>query len=268
MKRLESIAAYLCALLFFQTLFFKFTGAAESKWIFTQLGVEPWGRWISGGIELVTGALLIIPRTRVLGALLGAGVMTGALLSHLFVLGVDVQNDGGFLFFLCLVCLASCGLILFNQRERLKLKLSSLMIMTFLLIPIMGNAKVSYNDEGEFGIHGYDPVSYLENQQAQEGNKTIQHKHDGITYLFTSLEHKEKFIKAPEKYIPAYGGWCAYAMADGDKVDIDPKTFKIINGKTYLFYNGLWGNTLTKWNKEESPLKTKADSEWEKLLKK
>jgi uncharacterized membrane protein YphA (DoxX/SURF4 family) len=78
-----------------QTLYFKFTGAAESIYIFKTLGMEPYGRIGSGIIELVSSILILIPRTTLLGALLGLGVMIGAIVSHVFVLGIEVQNDGG-----------------------------------------------------------------------------------------------------------------------------------------------------------------------------
>lgn len=81
-----------------QTLFFKFTGAEESRFIFQSLHVEPWGRIASGVAELVCMLLLLVPRTAALGALLALGVISGALLAHLFVLGIDVQGDGGLLF--------------------------------------------------------------------------------------------------------------------------------------------------------------------------
>jgi len=142
--------------------------------------------------------------------------------------------------------------------------LSSLMIM---LVPLISQAKVTYNTDSEIGIHGYDPVSYILLQKAQAGEKKLKADFDGVTYLFSTLDHKEKFLKDPNKYIPAYGGWCAYAMADGEKVDVDPKSFKIIDGKVYLFYNGLWGNTLKKWIKDEVKLKEKADKSWKELIK-
>ncbi|MFM8742594.1 MAG: YHS domain-containing (seleno)protein, partial [Cytophagales bacterium] len=87
------------------------------------------------------------------------------------------------------------------------------------------------------------------------------------TYLFTNGANREKFKSNPEKYEPAYGGWCAYAMGEtGEKVKIDPETFKVIEGKVYLFYN-FWGNnTLKDWNKNEKPLKTKADQNWKKFI--
>ena len=92
-----------------QTLFFKFTGAEESIYIFTKLGVEPFGRIGSGIFELIASILILIPRTTLLGAVLGMGVMAGAIVSHLFILGIDVQNDGGLPFYLsnshfCLLC--------------------------------------------------------------------------------------------------------------------------------------------------------------------
>jgi uncharacterized membrane protein YphA (DoxX/SURF4 family) len=81
-----------------QTLFFKFTGAEESKYIFSTLGVEPWGRIGSGVVELVAAILILIPRTTTIGALLALGTMSGAILSHLAFLGIEVKNDRGLLF--------------------------------------------------------------------------------------------------------------------------------------------------------------------------
>ncbi|MCC7179159.1 MAG: DoxX family protein [Acidobacteria bacterium] len=98
------------AAILLQTLFFKFTGAAESVYIFETLGAEPWGRIGSGVAELITAALLLAPSTAALGGLLGVGVMSGAILSHLTVLGLEVMDDGGLLFALALiVCAASAG---------------------------------------------------------------------------------------------------------------------------------------------------------------
>jgi putative oxidoreductase len=106
------ILRIVAALILLQTLFFKFTGAPESVWIFTQLGVEPWGRIGSGVIELIAAVLLLIPRTAWVGALIALGVMSGAILSHLFILGIAVQGDGGLLFGLALVVFVCCALTL------------------------------------------------------------------------------------------------------------------------------------------------------------
>lgn len=95
-----------------QTLFFKFTGAPESRYIFSTLGVEPWGRIGTGILELVAALLLLMPRTAALGALLACGLMAGALLSHLTRLGISVQGDGGLLFGLALATLVAALTVL------------------------------------------------------------------------------------------------------------------------------------------------------------
>lgn len=99
-----------------QTLFFKFTGAEESKYIFETLGLEPVGRIGSGIVELVAVVLLLMPRTVVFGALLALGVISGAIMSHLTKLGIVVQDDGGLLFGLACVVLVSSVAILFIRR--------------------------------------------------------------------------------------------------------------------------------------------------------
>jgi uncharacterized membrane protein YphA (DoxX/SURF4 family) len=110
-----------------QTLFFKFTGAEESVYIFQTLGIEPFGRIGSGIVELIASVLILIPRTTLLGALLALGTMVGAIVSHLFVLGIEVKNDGGLLFILASVTFAcSLYLILMNKNkipDLLKLKI-------------------------------------------------------------------------------------------------------------------------------------------------
>lgn len=116
LTRAAAITSWICQLaaaaILLQTLFFKFTGAEESRFIFATLGVEPWGRIASGVVELVAALLLLFPGTAATGALLSLGVMGGAILAHLFRLGLVVRNDGGLLFvlavavFLCAACVA------------------------------------------------------------------------------------------------------------------------------------------------------------------
>lgn len=265
MKKIEIFLSSVVALIFLQTLFFKFTGAAESVWIFKTLGLEPVGRYFSGIVELICSILLFRSSTRLYGAILGALTMLGAFFGHVFFFGIVIQNDDGLLFGMCTVSLLACICISYLRRQEISFKAFGLGIFFFL--PVIGHSKVSYNMESDYGIHGYDPVSYLTSNVAQEGKKNFKHSYDGVTYLFENQQNLEAFKKSPEKYVPAYGGWCAYAMADGDKVDIDPKTFKVIQSKTYLFYNGIWGNTLTKWDKDENNLKSKADSFWNKISK-
>ncbi len=106
------------AIILWQTLYFKFTAHPESVELFTKLGVEPWGRIGTGVIELIVGILLIIPSTAFLGAFFGAGVMSGAILSHLAIIGIASKNDGGLLFGLAIIVLVCCLIIMILQKEQ------------------------------------------------------------------------------------------------------------------------------------------------------
>ena len=114
---LVKVAALIAAVILLQTLYFKFTAQPESVYIFTKLGIEPFGRIGSGVFELIASILLLLPKTRVYGSILGLGVISGAILSHLFVLGIEVQDDGGALFMLALAVFFSCLYILIAERE-------------------------------------------------------------------------------------------------------------------------------------------------------
>src|SRR6266487_2356611 len=111
------IASWICRLaaaaILLQTLYFKFTGAEESVYIFTKVGLEPWGRYASGVAELFAAVLLSFPRTTWLGALIAAGVMIGAIGSHLTRLGIVVKDDGGLLFALAVIVFATALVTLF-----------------------------------------------------------------------------------------------------------------------------------------------------------
>lgn len=104
-----------------QTLFFKFTAAEESVYIFSTLGAEPWGRIASGIVELIALVLLLVPATAPVGALLTMGVMVGAIASHLLVLGIEVKGDGGLLFGLALTAFVASALVLAIRRSALPL---------------------------------------------------------------------------------------------------------------------------------------------------
>lgn len=143
-------------------------------------------------------------------------------------------------------------------------------MLLLLLLPAVATAqddaarKKQFNiEKSGLAIQGYDPVAYQVQKQAVEGKSQYTTVYKGITYRFSSDANRKLFLASPEKYEPAYGGWCAYAMGEnGEKVAVDPETFKVINGKTYLFYNFYFTNTLKSWNANESILKTKADKNW------
>jgi uncharacterized membrane protein YphA (DoxX/SURF4 family) len=110
----------LAAAIMLQTLFFKFSAAPESVYIFSTLGMEPWGRIGTGCVELVASVLILIPATTGLGAILGVGVMSGALFFHLTKLGIVVMNDGGQLFIYALLVFLSSLVLAWTFRKQLK----------------------------------------------------------------------------------------------------------------------------------------------------
>ena len=121
------------------------------------------------------------------------------------------------------------------------------------------------NLKKQIAIKGYDPVAYFTQGKAVKGLSQFEHQHNAATYKFSSLQNLTKFKSNPSQYEPQYGGWCAYAFAlGGGKVSINPKRFKIIDNKLYLFYDTLLGpNTLNKWNKtDDAEQIKKADKRW------
>lgn len=118
------------------------------------------------------------------------------------------------------------------------------------------------NEKGLW-VEGYDPVAYFTQHKALLGSPQIALTHKGATFLFSSTAHRDLFQREPDRYLPQYGGWCAFAMGDsGKKVEVDPETFKVNEGKLYLFYNAFFNNTRTSWNEDELRLRAKADRNW------
>ncbi len=144
--------------------------------------------------------------------------------------------------------------------------------VAFVFAIIVTNAQTAlrvkqFNLEKGIAIQGYDPVAYFTQNKAVKGNKMMTGIAEGVTYYFATAANKDLFLKDFKKYEPQYGGWCAYAMgSSGEKVEIDPETFKIVNGKLYLFYHIWVNNTLPKWNENETNLKAKGDKYWQKII--
>lgn len=131
-----------------------------------------------------------------------------------------------------------------------------------------GKDSIQNIDDG-LALKGYDPVSY-HSEGPVKGKETLSLSYGGATYRFASTENLEAFNKSPDRFLPAYGGWCAWAMLDGEKVDVDPRTYKVIDGRTYLFYNSFFVNTLKKWNERanengEAAMVDQADGAWNTL---
>ena len=129
---------------------------------------------------------------------------------------------------------------------------------------LYAGGKLNVDSQG-LGLHGYDPVAYSQLGKALPGRRNLDATYGKARFLFATDKNRQAFQKNPQAFLPAYGGWCAYAMAEGDYVDVDPGTFKNLSGTTHLFYNGWLGNTLTKWNKDEIRLKAAADSHWKNM---
>ncbi len=147
------------------------------------------------------------------------------------------------------------------------LKQASLFVIPLVFLASCQSADTSkkiYQEDG-VALQGYDLVAYQEAEKPTPGKAEFAHTHEGVTYYFGSAENLEKFKAEPKKYLPAYGGWCAYAVSLDRKMAPNPETFKVSDGKLYLFYNSWGNNTLNKWNKDEPVVKAKADSIWQTM---
>lgn len=129
----------------------------------------------------------------------------------------------------------------------------------------------AYNLLGEsVGLVGYDPVSYFPEGggKPQKGLISIAAEHDGVTYRFASEAHKTAFLKTPAKYLPAYGGWCTWAVAElGKRVDVDPESYVVKNGRLHVFYRDPALDTRAKFLENPDGLLQKAEANWPALAK-
>jgi YHS domain-containing protein len=146
----------------------------------------------------------------------------------------------------------------------MKTKLS--LVVFFFGMLIASSQTTDYNTKKDYVAKGYDVVAYFDNQ-AIEGEKEFTATYDGVKFKFSSATNLKTFNDAPEKYIPQYGGYCAYAIAiKSEKIDINPKTFEIRDEKLYLFYNSWGNNTLKTWKENNvKGLQSKADKNWEAM---
>jgi len=149
----------------------------------------------------------------------------------------------------------------------LKYIMKKMFFMLFIFFStVLFSQQIDYNEQKGFVANGYDVVAYFSNKVVK-GTAKIEYRYDGANYRFSSKKNLETFKSSSAKFVPQYGGWCAYAMADkGEKVTVNPKTFEIRNGKLYLFYNAYFNNTYESWL-EEMPEKLvkKADLSWSKI---
>ncbi|MDB2675458.1 YHS domain protein [Flavobacteriales bacterium] len=127
------------------------------------------------------------------------------------------------------------------------------------------NSHLNLNSNN-IAVDGYDLVSYFEENKAVEGKKNYKFTFENVNYYFSSEKHLNSFKKSPTKYLPSFGGWCAYAMgATGEKVKIDPESFIVNEGNLYLFYYSFFNDTKSKWNNDPKNLEQKAKINWKKI---
>ena len=156
------------------------------------------------------------------------------------------------------------------------LKLKAIFLILFINLIVIGSISAQdkqgkyFVDKNNVADSGYDIVAYFTDYKAVKGSKDHSAQYDGVTYFFASDEHKNMFEKDPAHYLPQYGGYCSFGMAKmNSKVPTNPETFKIYNGKLYLFFNDLYEgkkfNTIVPWNGNEANFKTTADKNWEAM---
>lgn len=143
-----------------------------------------------------------------------------------------------------------------------------LFILFFMVFAYPSFAQTTeFNIKKGFVAEGFDVVTYFTEKKPILGSKKHQVTFEGATFKFANVKNLELFKKNPQKYIPQYGGFCAYAVAaKNTKMDIDATSYEIRDGKLYLFYNSWFGNKLNNWQKEDTKkLQQQGDKNWEEL---
>jgi len=133
-----------------------------------------------------------------------------------------------------------------------------------------GDEQLVNVDRSGLALQGYDPVAYFPegSNVPQRGRVELAIKHEGATYRFANPENLARFAADPERYVPAYGGWCAWAMVNGERVSINPRSFLIEDGRLLLFYDSLFADTRARWREANSPaLGAEADSHWTVIVR-
>ncbi len=136
------------------------------------------------------------------------------------------------------------------------------------MAPLLAQSNSYNTDESTIVLDGYSPVSYIEYGKARIGNRAFKANYDGVTYFFVNSEEKKLFQSKPQKYIPQYGGWCAYAVSLGYKYRPNPDSFRVVDGKLYLFTINVEANFVNAWEKEGKEKHiARADRNWKSMDK-
>lgn len=139
-----------------------------------------------------------------------------------------------------------------------------------MAVTIQASAQGVHTNQDKVANNGYDVVNYFTANSAARGSKEFSMVHKGATYYFSNSEHLTQFKASPEKFLPQFDGYCAFAVAQmNQKVPVDPKTFRVDDGKLYLFFNDFYEgnpfNTIIPWLNNENEMEKKAAQNWKTL---
>jgi YHS domain-containing protein len=140
-----------------------------------------------------------------------------------------------------------------------------LFALLWLVLPAVAAAQEFNVDSAGLALRGYDPVAYFTAGKPEAGRAEFTATHKGASYRFASAANRDAFIAAPDRYLPQYGGWCAFAAAGGKKSDADPQVWRIENGKLYLNYNR---NIGQRWSADIPGFVSRADARWPEIREK
>ena len=141
--------------------------------------------------------------------------------------------------------------------------LATAVALTFFAATAYAGEQQAPHHTVALGLAGYSPVSYFTDAGPHVGSPEFAATHEGVTYFFADAQEQSTFEANPEKYAPAYGGWCAYGMAVDNYFPVNPKLYKIVDGRLFLFLNNDQANALELWNDgDEAELTEKADAFW------
>ncbi len=136
-------------------------------------------------------------------------------------------------------------------------------------VNVFAQSKTEYNiDDSKIALQGYSPVSYVDLNLAQRGDKDHMAEYKGVKYFFVDVDQKQKFQANPGGYLPEFGGYCATGIAVGAKFRVDPNKFLVKNGKLYLFLNSIEVDAKQLWMADQKGMQKKAEGNWPKLKEK
>jgi hypothetical protein len=154
-----------------------------------------------------------------------------------------------------------------TERRIMRFAIPTLFVLVVSSIAVAANGASTHDNLGKdrLALQGYDPVSYFGTPRPSKGRDDVTAEHDGAVYRFASTDNRDRFLAEPAKFLPQYGGWCATAMAEGKKVEVDPRNYRVTNGRLFLFYKSIIQDAQADWRKDEPGLTRKADEAWKRI---